>query len=424
MTAIGDEEGRVRILKKDVGHWFEVHDNAIMDISFSEDDQRLAAGGGNRSASIVDVPTLTVAAKLENGHDDSLRQVSFQPGSGNGDIVATSDRSGRIQIWDLRCSSRAVQHWSGSITPRNIQLDAYSARSINTLDNVHERTVSGVTSSASVTAIQWFPAGREHLLLSASEANACVKLWDTRCIRSRRETVETPLAATLEPSTHTFRPYGITSLTLSGDSARLYAVCKDNTVYAYSTAHLMLGTAPELRHHADKRRPNGVEGLGPMYGFKHDMFRVQSFYVKSSLRRNANQSELLAVGSTDACAVLFPTDERYLHKHFAQTAHILDASPPTPSQSFSSSCSNAPPSTGLPIYRPGTALVRGHEREVTAVDWQLDGSLVSVSDDYTMRTWKQDESRARYLRQVGEFGGERHMCGWADVNADWDDDEA
>lgn len=424
MTAVGDEEGYVRVFKQGQLNHFKVHDNAIMDIAFSEDDLRLAAGGGNRSASIVDVPSLTVAAKLENGHDDSLRQVAFQPGQGHGNILATSDRAGRIQIWDLRCSRNAVLAWSTPLSTRDINREAFYARTINTLDNAHERTIQGVTSSASVTAIHWFPAGRENLLLSASEANAAIKLWDTRYIKSRRETVETPLAVTLEPSTHTFRPYGITSLALSSDSARLYAVCKDNTVYAYSTPHLMLGYAPELHHKADKRRPTGVEGLGPMYGFKHDMFRAQSFYVKCALRQGSStNSELLAVGSSDSCPILFPTSERYLQKHFAQSSHILaEPMTPAPSQSFSS-CSSTPSST-LPIYRAGVPLIRGHEREVTAVDWQLDGSLVSVSDDYTIRNWREDNNRARYLRQVGEFGGERHMCGWADVGDDWDDDEA
>ncbi|CAM1508140.1 Fc.00g049880.m01.CDS01 [Cosmosporella sp. VM-42] len=426
ITAVGDEEGYVRVFNNGQLNHFKVHDNAIMDIAFSEDDTRLVAGGGNRSASIVDVPSLTVAAKLENGHDDSLRQVSFQPGRGNGNIVATSDRAGRIQIWDLRCSSNSISAWSTVLTSRDIARDAFSARTINTLDNAHERTVSGITSSASVTAIQWFNSGRENLLLSASEANASIKLWDTRYIKSRREITETPLAVTLEPSTHTFRPYGITSLALSADSTRLYAVCKDNTVYAYSTPHLMLGHAPELHHQADKRRPTGTEGLGPMYGFKHDMFRAQSFYVKCALRRPNPQyasSELLAVGSSDSCAVLFPTDERYLRKHFAQSSHIVaDAATPAPSQSFSS-CSGMPTST-LPIYRSGTPLIRGHEREVTAVKWQLGGGLVTVSDDYTIRNWRQNEGKARYLRQIGEFGGERHMAGWADVADDWDDDEA
>ena len=48
---------------------------------------------------------------------------------------------------------------------------------------------------------------------------------------------------------------------------------------------------------------------------------------------------------------------------------------------------------------------------------------MTASDDYVVRQWQRDEGAARHLRTVGEFGGERHMAGWADVGADWDIDE-
>ncbi|KAH8733714.1 WD domain protein [Ilyonectria robusta] len=439
VTAIGDEEGFVRFFntimtsnptESKVDAHFKVHDNAIMDVAFSEDDMRLATACGDRTGKIVDTATQTVAVELNAGHWDSLRQISFQPGTSGGNTLATSDRAGRIQVWDLRCSAAPINNFSTrgplGLAPRDSNLHPFAARTINTLDNAHERTVQGNTSAASVTAIQWFPAGREHLLLSASEANASIKLWDTRYIKPRRQAEETPLAVTLEPATHAWRSYGITSLALSSDSARLYAVCKDSTVYAYSTAHLMLGHSPELVDGAAKRRPAGVEGLGPLYGFKHDQFRAQSFYVKCAIRpsRNSHTSELLAVGSSDSCAVLFPTDERYLHAASAQRAHNLE--PPaaaTPSQSFSSSFSAAPASSPIPIFRTGTPLVRGHSREVTTLSWVHDGKLVTASDDFVVRQWQQGDGSARHLRQVGEFGGERHMAGWADVAADWDEED-
>ena len=40
-----------------------------------------------------------------------------------------------------------------------------------------------------------------------------------------------------------------------------------------------------------------------------------------------------------------------------------------------------------------------------------------------VRQWQEDATRASYLRTVGEFGGERHMAGWADVTGDWDADD-
>ncbi|KAI9149390.1 Cell division cycle protein cdt2 [Paramyrothecium foliicola] len=451
ITAIGDEEGCVRFLntsmtespsESKISFYGKIHDNAIMDLSFSEDDMRLATACGDRTGKIIDVATETVAVNLDVKHQDSLRQVAFQPGQASGNVLATSDRAGRIQIWDLRCSSVPVGSFStrsvsGTIR-RNPELRAGFAQTVNTIDNAHQRTTQGITSSASVTAIQWLPAGREHLLLTASEANASIKLWDTRYMKPRRQAEETPVAATPEPSTHAWRSYGITSLALGSDAARLYAVCRDSTVYAYSVAHLVLGHAPELVDNASKRRPTGAEGMGPLYGFRHDMFRAHSFYVKSAIRpagRDGRTSDMLAVGSSSSCAMLFPLDERHMRTAWDRRAHLLDDparsgsfTTTTPSQSFSSTPSfSGPSSSPIPIFRAGTPLIRGHAREVAVPSWSYDGKLVTASDDYIVRHWQQgDGSQARHLRRVGEFGGERHMAGWADVEDDWDmeDDEA
>lgn len=79
----------------------------------------------------------------------------------------------------------------------------------------------------------------------------------------------------------------------------------------------------------------------------------------------------------------------------------------------------------MPVYHQhGTALIRGHEKEVTAVTWNYDGSLTTVSDDFTVRCWREDGPVARRLRQGGEAGGQRWMAGWADVSDKaYDDDE-
>ncbi|PHH84930.1 hypothetical protein CDD83_1158 [Cordyceps sp. RAO-2017] len=432
VTAIGDEHGFVRLFSTaklsgpgdKVATTTKVHDNAIMDLDLSGDDSRLASACGDRSGRILDMQTQTVAVELGGGHWDSLRQVTFQPGR-SGDVLASSDRAGRVQVWDLRYSSLPALCFSsgpGGLGRRDDRLDIAAARTVNTIDGAHERTIQGSTSSASVTALQWMAAGREHLLLTASEANACIKLWDTRYIKPRRQTAaETPVAATPAPATHAFRSYGITSLALGNDAARLYAVCKDSTVYAYSTNHLVLGLAPDLLEGAPKRKPAGVEGLGPLYGLKHDSLRVASFYVKCAIRPGpaSDGAELLAVGSSDGCAVLFPTDERYMRAAWARREHVLTSA-------SSSSCPPSSPgvaSGSPPILRTGTPLVSGHSREVTTLSWSHDGKLVTASDDYSVRQWQWDAGRARHLRQVGDFGGERYNAGWAKVSDGWDEDE-
>ncbi|WYZ38914.1 hypothetical protein EsH8_III_000828 [Colletotrichum jinshuiense] len=440
MTAIGDEEGFIRFFdttttplgatpKPKVEIVIQAHENAIMDLAFSNDDLRLASACGDRSGKIFDVMSQTVAAELNGGHSQSMRRVEFQPGHANGNIVATSDRDGKIQIWDLRCCVAPANSFSTrsseGIMHRDRSLPPLWARTTNTLDNAHARTVEGITSPASVTALQYMPAGREHLLLSASEANACIKLWDTRYITPRNREA-TPLAVTAEPATHRWRPYGLTSLALSSDASRLYAVCKDNTVYAYSTSHLMLGHAPELSLHPPRQKAgSAVQGLGPLYGFKHDLFHVKSFYVRGALRPvSVSGTELLAVGSTDKCAVVFPTDERAMREYWDTQSHLpvteTMSTTPTPS-----SHSRLPaPGNQIPIIRNGTPLIRGHRREVTGLSWSNEGKLVTISDDYMVRHWQEDEGGrdAWNLRTGGEFGGMRHMAGWADVADDWDED--
>ena len=436
-TAIGDEEGYLRLFSTNqsltndakVRHHFKVHDNAIMDVDISADDLRIATACGDRTGRIVDTLTQTVACELSNNHWDSLRQVSFQPGHNHGDVIATSDRAGCVQIWDLRCSAKPTGSFSTDAAHhRDDSLDMFQAKSVNVITNAHERITQGTRPTASVTAIHWMPPGREHLLLTASEANAAIKLWDARYIKPRRQAEETPLAVTKQPTSHTWRSYGITSLAVSADAARLYAVCKDSTVYAYSTAHLMLGYAPELLDGATKRRPTGTEGLGPLYGLRNDMFRAQSFYIKCAIRPSSNyaskshgNTELLATGSSDSCAVLFPLDETSLRSQCAKKAHEL------PSNNLSTPAVHTPStggSPGVPIFKCGTPLIRGHSREVTTVSWSRDGVLVTASDDSIVRRWYGgNRGQARYLRQVGEFGGERHMAGWADVASDWDEDD-
>ncbi|KAG6005563.1 hypothetical protein E4U43_000581 [Claviceps pusilla] len=445
-TAIGDEAGFVRLFRTStrpgdyqlgpaIDEHIKVHDNAIMDLDFSHDGYRLATASGDRTGKIVDVVTSSTAVDLAAGHWDSLRQVAFQPGKAGGFGLASSDRAGRVQIWDLRCSSMPTltfSSWGGpsGSMDRDVNLDPVVAKTVNTIDHAHERTVLGIKSSASVTAIQWLPSGREHLLLTGSEANASIKLWDTRYIRPRRQAEDMPLAVTPQPATHAWRSYGITSLALNTDASRLYAVCKDSTVYAYSTAHLMLGHAPELQDHAPKRRPNGgTTGLGPLYGFRHPQFRASTFYVKCALRpASPCQSELLAVGSTNSCAMLFTTDEKYMRSAWAKHAHDLDRgnhhnTPLSSGRSTPSPSSWSSPSP-IPIFHTGTPLIRGHSREVTTVSWSRDGDLITASDDYLVRRWSTRlRDQARHLRTVGEFGGERHMAGWADVGGDWDMDD-
>ncbi|KAI4241074.1 MAG: hypothetical protein LQ352_007503 [Teloschistes flavicans] len=486
LVAIGDEEGGIRLLETAAASkpqftkaylTFRPHTNAILDLAFSPDDLLLATASGDQTSQIIDMPTQRAVHTLA-AHKSSLKQVKFQPGNPN--VVVTSSRDGSVRIWDLRCkgSDAPVQDLKISLDgleervntkgskmtyARSVDaiISAHSARimlpSSSVLKSADHLTTSDVPSrgekpsrrgDVSVTALSFLPEGREHLLLTASEADSTVKLWDLRTTHQhRRSTQPVPLSSTRQPQSHnTHRHFGINSMALSGDSARLYTLCRDNTIYAYSTTHLILGSAPELSSTPSDlvRKPRfgrttEKEGLGPIYGLRHSKFHATTFYVKLSIRpAQDDRSELLAAGSSDGCAMIWPTDERYL-RHMDRARHpnpdalmLQDgyATPPPlrpgntnrPPLARMDSGLNARLKDTIPIYSHGTPLVRGHSSEVTGLSWAHGGELITVSDDFTARCWREDGERARELRIGGEGEGKRWGCGWADVGEEgWDE---
>ncbi|KAI1335243.1 WD40-repeat-containing domain protein [Xylariaceae sp. FL0016] len=490
LVAIGDEEGRVRLLDSSTNSsdpfsqihlHFQAHTNAIIDLAFSDDDSLLATASGDQMGRVIDMMTRTTIAFLPQ-HTASLKQIRFQPGQANNSILATSARDGSVQIWDLRCSRPAQDFTAPESRDACLTFRAPPTRrgcAINSLYHAHARTPRQVkqapslgpgdfpsraesqsrSNDISVTALQFLPPGQEHLLLSSCEADASVKLWDIRSTHSSRTKVPTSLSVTAPPESHlTHRPFGLSSLALNTDGSRLYTVCKDNTVYAYSTAHLILGHAPELSTNGEAPRRRHIaatqQGLGPMYGFRHPAFHATSFYVKGAIRpAKDGKSELLAVGSNDNCAVLFPTQERNFRDELSGVMGGLSLSDSTIATNpygpaRSTPAANTRSTTGgvkrplfqqgtyatlssrlkdtIPIVNIGTPLVRGHDREVGAVTWTDEGKLVTVGDDYLIRCWSEGHEKATDLRTGGETGGRRWGCGWAEVGDDWDlpdDDE-
>ncbi|KAK3373882.1 WD40-repeat-containing domain protein [Lasiosphaeria ovina] len=509
LVAVGDEEGYVRLLDSDkdfskIHLSFPAHGNAIIDLAFSDDDYLLATASGDQTGRVIDMMTQTPISILGH-HTASLKQVRFQPGRGSNCVLATSGRDGSVQIWDLRCQGGPVQE----IAPIRSEAGLHhrspqtvnSGCVVNSIYDAHARIsrkdaraqsssnsatgpsgdvarigeVPGRIGEVSVTALQFLPPGREHLLLTACEADASIKLWDIRAVHtSRNHKHSTPVSFTAPPASHVaWRPFGISSMTLGGDGSRLYALCKDNTVYTYSTAHLVLGHAAELaaappgadpprrRHH---HHGTAHQGLGPLYGFRHPLLHATSFYVKSSLRpARDGLSELLAVGSSDGCTVLFPTDERYVREAWEPRAKgeqegdeegtaeedensYLVGESTAGLPVISSSRSRRPGLLGssgrslvrtnsmtnifaarqadaMPVVRRGTPLVRGHDKEVGAMTWTSTGKLITVGDDYLIRCWSEDREAASDLRLGGETGGRRWGCGWADVGDAWDGDK-
>jgi WD40 repeat protein len=440
LIAIGEEEGCIRLVesaegdKKGFSREFltmHPHDNAIMDLEFSDDDRLLATASGDQTSHVIDMSTQTSIFCLA-AHHSSIKRVQFQPASGN-NVLATCSRDGSVNIWDLRLpairrpsfrlrsAGRAdeiptrhpnIRHLPVASTIRDAHgthINKWNQKDLHAKVN----PISG-RNDFSVTSLSFIGASRQHMLVTASEAHAVVKLWDMRATYTNsRRSRPTPVSSTAEPVIHVQnRSYGLTSLALGGDGARLYAMCRDNTVYAYSTSHLLLGDSSLSPAQPPSKFSTATDstGLGPLYGFVHPRLRVATFYPRLAVRKAQDgNSELLAAGSSDDCAVLFPTDERYLTK----STQLSRECPPGATYN--------PKATNL--YHHGTPLTKAHGKEVTAVAWTSEGSLVTVSDDFSSRCWRENTSEARDLRLKGEAGGRRWMMGWAEVYSKEYDDE-
>lgn len=417
----------------------------------------LATASGDQTARIVDVLTQKTVTILGN-HSASLKQVRFQPGVNSNSVLATSGRDGSVQIWDLRCKGTdgpmqdfVAKEPRGPVATSSPSKSTW-ARAVTTIWDAHrypswtstahepkDYSYSGGPGKTgeSVTAITFL--AQENILATSSQGNASIRLWDLRNLHNQRKT-QTPLSQTCQPIHHTkFRGFGISSLSLGGDGSRLYSLCKDNTVYVYSTAHLILGHAPELAQNKPTSRfspKQAKHGLGPLYGFRHPQLRATTFYVKTAIRKPANgNTELLAVGSSDSTPILFPTDERY----FGKSEEVAEPPPTAPeytqppiygttaaTRERSKQDTESPrrkPSF-LPISTYGTALIRGHTREVSSLSWTAKGELVTLGDDFLVRCWREDGARARELRKGGETGGRRWNYGWAGVSEDYDEDDS
>lgn len=437
LVAVGDEEGSVHIMDSSLAAEFsqlhlkiKVHSNAVMDIAFSSDDYILATASGDQTARVVDMQSQRTICIL-SGHKSSVKQVRFQPTDDN--MITTSSRDGSIQLWDLRCGGKsAVQNFRTSLKSRSGGVSP-ETRYGKTLEVAYghksdERSYnSGQRDELSITSFHHLPNGREHMIITSSEVDASVKLWDVRNAgMSARRGAPVPVSSTPVPAAHgSKRNFGINAMALSGDGSRLYTVCRDWTVYAYSLNQIVLGNAPEMSSGSSRRRmlKEPMPGLGPLYGFKHPQLRLATFYIKAALRpAAAGKGEMLAVGSSNNCPVVFPTDERHLPQRERPSQDDQedeeDYGLPAPARA-----SQRASGSDVPIYEQGTALVGAHSKEVTSLAWTTEGNLISVGDDYSARCWREDAQKARALRTNGDFGGERWQMGWADVDAEWDEEE-
>lgn len=411
--------------------WFALkpHWNAITDLCFSADDHRLAAVSGDKVGKIIDLKTQTVTHCLDRGHAETPRHIVFQPG--HEDIVATCGRDGRVQLWDLRCSTRRPLLYTAVDEAQGVLPDHFNGRSVtpfkgfigglgNSLDRSPVPTrrdkIASSRAAPSVTSLRFLPT-QPHLFVTATDHSARLRVWDVRARYGstlghtprhntqhhlqaeppRRQTLPVPVSTSSLPES-TARGHGVNDMAISTDGARLYSICRDDTVHVYSTAHLVLGQSPSASQPPRQSRT----GAAPLHRLAAPDLRIDSFYVRGAVRRaTPERPELLAVGSSLRAPILFDTDERRFRR---EAPSFRDSMP------------------GVPVYACGVPLVRGHTAEVVGVAWTHEGSLVSVGDDFHVKIWREDAAEAARLRGMSSNDPQTFGKGWAAHDEDDDDD--
>jgi WD40 repeat protein len=213
LVAVGDEDGIVRLIDASDDHSqtfnetylaLKPHDNAVMDLEFSHDDQLLATTSGDQTCQIIDVPSQRSKWAL-SGHSASVKKIQFQPESTN--MLATCARDGSINIWDTRINPCDVPQILMQPVPNALTSGMRACQPKHTIWDAHHgrmRTrsaASNARSDFSVTSLTFLNTSRPHLIATASESDSVVKLWDIRARHTYRNR-PVPISCTAEPKSH------------------------------------------------------------------------------------------------------------------------------------------------------------------------------------------------------------------------------
>ncbi|GAA5887824.1 hypothetical protein JCM6882_000765 [Rhodosporidiobolus microsporus] len=343
IVAVADEEGSVSFLSAEKDRWtrgptrhsFQAHDNAVFDLRWSMDDQLLATASGDQTVRLWDVPTQTCVGIL-SGHTCTVKNLSWDPH--NPHMLSTASRDGSIRVWDRRVQAKNTDHGELAVGTVNQVKNAHGVKG--------KGGSKGRSATRSVTAVTYL-AHQPNLLASSGSADSVIKIWDLRRSHSRRVNPqsydETNEDAVSSLSTFSSagdesgprRPHGIASMALAPDGKRVYALSTDSSIYSFTPLSLSLPT--------------------PLQSYTSPLARYGSFYVRCAV---SPCSRFLAAGSSDGGVLLWDTE-----------------------------------GSGKDAVR-----VRGHEREVSGLDWCAGEGLATCSDDHLVRFWHPNQRVARLRR--------------------------
>ncbi|CDP02071.1 unnamed protein product [Coffea canephora] len=248
---------------------WDAHDNAIFDICWIKDDNKILTASGDQSIKVWDAQKRKCVGALM-GHTGSVKTISSHPT--NHDILVSGSRDGSFALWDLRCSENSSHRLS-----------------ISSVATVHEAHVSPCrrrlrrrkAASMSITSVLYLRD--EVSIATAGAVDSVLKFWDTRNLkRSVIQTSPHPDTSDEKASLcmqQGWRLHGVSSLSQDLNGVYISASCMDSRIYLYSILQLE---------------------NGPVKTFSG--CQIDSFFVKSSISPDA--SHMLS-GSSDGNAYVW-----------------------------------------------------------------------------------------------------------------------
>ncbi|KAG8830338.1 hypothetical protein FRC17_005024 [Serendipita sp. 399] len=358
LLAVALERGRVEVVdtsKRD--SWditpskmsVQAHDSPIFDIQWSRDDKIIAAAC-EASLGLIDVATETLTSRFD-GHTASIKSLCWDPIDAA--IIASAGRDGNIYIWDTRLHSGA---YDAKVCP------------VMTIKQAHNPTLRRKrnvphSTSRSVTSILYAPNSSQQLISSGSADGILLK-WDLRAAKAAME--ETPVDPTVA-YTKSRRPRGITSIALGSNDSLIYGLGVDGMVYPYLTSTLY--AHPSAFHSTGPRKfteesESQSSTSSPPIESQTQPRQSLSFECKLS---TSPCGRWLATGGTCGNA--------YLYDISSMADLVVDRKPVT---------------------------LKGHARNVNAINWASSEMLVTCSGDHTVRVWRSDAEQARRCREESD----------------------
>ncbi|CED84570.1 mRNA export protein (contains WD40 repeats) [Phaffia rhodozyma] len=368
ILCVGTEEGSVDFLNLDhSSQWdgerahrsIKVHENAIFDVAWSLDDNRVVTSSGDQTAYVLDVPTSKPIARLK-GHLGTIKTSCWDPSSPH--VISTASRDGNIHVYDLRdgsaTSALEQPNKRGKPGP-TLQATIGNKSPVNTIRQAHgdkglkpKRGTQIRSASRSPTSLLYLPS-RPHTLISAGTGDSVVKLWDLRMhgsysSKSPSVPIQESGESTGEKGLSSWkRSYGVSSLVLGKEGDVIYSLRTDNTIHTYTPYDLSTPLSQT---------------------YTHPLLRT-SFYTRLAL---SSCGRYLTSGSTSG------------------KVHIWEVG------GGLTRTLSAKESEGIVLNTSGAGAAAG-AFETTGVSWGSQG-FASCADNSTVRMWRPNVEIAEFLR--------------------------